>query len=688
MPHTERELEACYVQMLCMGLSGMSGVATGGGGGINFDIVTEDNEPIVTEDEDHITYEFQIFSLQAYHYGSYVQVYWPHTNLAEDYRLESSADGENWTVLEAATTDNSYTDNSPPGATAYYRIRPHSTELGNGDYIETLAFAPSSITGNVLWLDASLGTYQSSGGSAATADGDVVGEWQDQSGSGNHATQATGSKKPTLRTNVLNGLPVLRFDGSNDGLAPSGFTVASAHTIFVVAKAANSGGNYSVLTDDDGVPQLFCNGQWNLFTGSVTTIGGTSANWNLLVLKGSGGSTDCYLNGTPAATLGAVFAGVTALSLSGYGGHTTNVFNGDIAAVLVYDSALSASNRTKVENYLAAKYGLTNITNFSAANNGPGTVSLSWTAVPYASNYTVQRSPDDTTWTTIKELNNTTTYEDTGLAANTTYYYRVRAGSNSYGEWWGWTASESVTTTDPPPVTSGLVLWLDASYATYQSSGGSAAVSDGDVVGEWQDQSGNGNDVTQATGTAKPTLQTAELNGRPVLRFDGSNDYLETTVLPDLRLAGEVWVVCKYLGSLSAYGAVWGVNTTPNSTGNVLAHSGSSAGYLGIGLTQPYLNIAEDVSSNGTGAFILRYTNTAGAFTYKAYGGANKSISGSLAVTTGTASTLSLGVSRNDVGTRFYGLNYDLAAVLVYDSALSDADREAVEAYLINRYGL
>jgi hypothetical protein len=65
-----------------------------------------------------------------------------------------------------------------------------------------------------------------------------------------------------------------------------------------------------------------------------------------------------------------------------------------------------------------------------------------------------------------------------------------------------------------------LQLWLDASQIT--------GLNDGDAVTTWADLSGNGNDATQATGSKKPTYQTNELNGRPVVRFDGVDDWVES----------------------------------------------------------------------------------------------------------------------------------------------------------------
>jgi len=63
------------------------------------------------------------------------------------------------------------------------------------------------------------------------------------------------------------------------------------------------------------------------------------------------------------------------------------------------------------------------------------------------------------------------------------------------------------------------VLWLDASdTSTITESGG--------AVSQWDDKSGNGNDVTQGTAANQPTSGTRTLNGLNVLDFDGTTDFL------------------------------------------------------------------------------------------------------------------------------------------------------------------
>lgn len=68
--------------------------------------------------------------------------------------------------------------------------------------------------------------------------------------------------------------------------------------------------------------------------------------------------------------------------------------------------------------------------------------------------------------------------------------------------------------------TAGAVLVLDSRYIT--------GLSDGNAVSTWSDRSGNGKDATMASAGNQPTYETAEQGGQPVVKFDGSNDYLAT----------------------------------------------------------------------------------------------------------------------------------------------------------------
>src|SRR3990167_2153597 len=69
---------------------------------------------------------------------------------------------------------------------------------------------PTEIPGLMFYSDASYIT--------GLNDGDSVTTWNDLSGNGNHATQATASQKPIYKVNIINGKPVVRLDSVDDNL--------------------------------------------------------------------------------------------------------------------------------------------------------------------------------------------------------------------------------------------------------------------------------------------------------------------------------------------------------------------------------------------------------------------------------------------------------------------------------------
>ena len=66
-----------------------------------------------------------------------------------------------------------------------------------------------------LWLDAS---NIDAASNATLSDGDAISEWIDLSGNGNNATQSALTSQPIIKTNQLNSLASMKFDGSNDHL--------------------------------------------------------------------------------------------------------------------------------------------------------------------------------------------------------------------------------------------------------------------------------------------------------------------------------------------------------------------------------------------------------------------------------------------------------------------------------------
>lgn len=78
-----------------------------------------------------------------------------------------------------------------------------------------------------------------------------------------------------------------------------------------------------------------------------------------------------------------------------------------------------------------------------------------------------------------------------------------------------------------PDKISGLQLWLDASNIVQ---------SDGTAVTSWVDRSTNTNAVSMSTTASQPIVKNNILNGKPVIRFDGVDDYLDLTYPFDYKI--------------------------------------------------------------------------------------------------------------------------------------------------------
>lgn len=250
---------------------------------------------------------------------------------------------------------------------------------------------------------------------------------------------------------------------------------------------------------------------------------------------------------------------------------------------------------------------------------------------------------------------------------------------------------------------SGLKWWLDADDAStlLQASGGAAAAADGDPVGYWGDKSGNGYNPVQASGTNKPSLKTGIKNGKNVVRFDGVNDSMpisgSASTLKFLHSADSTVFVVYSFSSLtsnpvifdSCDGSSSGIGTLliATSTGSVgmrAARTGGSYCFANASATSHiaagswYVTSFKNNPSNATVANrSYGYKNGGSAFN-------NNSETGALS-TADSSYDLRIGRTANTAG-NFASI--DIAEIIAYDSALSDANRALVDNYLNNKWGI
>lgn len=264
--------------------------------------------------------------------------------------------------------------------------------LGPRLYSLDEGFAPDNIPGLKIWLDAAVGTYQESTlTTVAAADDDPVGAWISMA-NGYAFIQATADSRLTLKTgaNGINGLPVLRGDGTADHLKiASAMLNASSGTVIAVYQVPDEtpAAGAALLSSDDEASGVRL---WELYATSTTSriaisqrnndavdsvvgdVGGIVADTPYIgVWESSDTAYLMRLNGTQqtiAVASGAnngdwtaqvanrdntvLFARQTSAGVSNY-------MAGDIAELLVYEPQISTAARTAVEQYLAAKYGIT-----------------------------------------------------------------------------------------------------------------------------------------------------------------------------------------------------------------------------------------------------------------------------------------------------------------------------------------
>lgn len=246
----------------------------------------------------------------------------------------------------------------------FWNLRP-------GAATPTLSFT----TGLILQLDAS----QLTGGT----DGGAVSTWNDVSGAGNDFTQATGSKQPTFRTNQINRLPAVSFDGG-DLLTAANFDSSAEGTLAIVTRMETnlSIDAYLFSSSDEASTNRFLGLRANSSeqfavsqndAGTVDAIRSTSsiltAGFVIVTLWSDGASYAIYKNGTAESLTvisgtnsGDWFGDTSARDNFTLGGlkRTTesNFWTGEVAEALLYSAGLSAANLSTVHTYLGSKYGI------------------------------------------------------------------------------------------------------------------------------------------------------------------------------------------------------------------------------------------------------------------------------------------------------------------------------------------
>lgn len=288
---------------------------------------------------------------------------WTGSPTSYTYQWQMSTNGTSgWSNINGATSSTYKALEADEGK--YVRIGviatnsngPSAIVYSNASGQITIPSGPLQFGTALMWFDGSDANSMfnaTSGGSVVAADG-LISRWEDKSGNGSHAISGDSANPPTRKTNQLNGLDAVYFDGSDDGLT---FDVlhSAPLTFFAVWKLITP----TEVAPVFGAGPLFYrhSGGFRIYNGDDLTGAPVSTDqWTLATCVVNGASSSISINqGSP--TTGNAGSSNNMRGI-GYWADGSQYPQQYIAEVILYDGVLSSGAIADVENYLISKWGL------------------------------------------------------------------------------------------------------------------------------------------------------------------------------------------------------------------------------------------------------------------------------------------------------------------------------------------
>ncbi|TNE68895.1 T9SS type A sorting domain-containing protein [bacterium] len=532
-----------------------------------------------------------------------------------------------------------------------------------------------------------------------TSSGGYVSAWADQSGNLNSVTQVSETNKPTIVNDVINGYPVIRFDGVNDYLTlPSAGTLAiqsNDYEIFIVAKTSSVttstifllGGSierYEVHLNgsagvrfipkasiyiDEGSIGDYSNAAPYIFNMRATASNG-------IVQVNGADSTVSALN-VQTDDAGTLYLGIRS--------NLTLPFSGDIAEVIIYSAELSETDRNSVEDYLENKYGINQepvFTNVELSNTSTTSFTFSTTVetsstTSYQLVYGTNPNSLSTTTSVINGgtgiSNDAIQFEVTELDSNTVYYASLAANyvnGTVYSEMQAIWVGNTTFTKDS------LKLWYaaDLTLDTYDSD---------DPISVWHDLTGKGNNAEQSNNSIQPTVTENAINSLRAVQFNGSTQFMELPTSGDLGIQNsdyDMFIVVQ--ANQANYVPIIGNNygqTAPFiqllEYENGIAFWGNSNASVSAGVASEFFdNNFHVVNASGTSSLGEIRVNG------KLYGSND-----SFDFQNGDDDTIYIGT---DSQYSYAYMGGRIAEIIIYNKKLSVEERLEVATYLSDKYNL
>lgn len=215
-----------------------------------------------------------------------------------------------------------------------------------------------------------------------TAQSNYITSWADQSGNGNNASILNPGEEPTFVSSFLNGKPAIEFNGQGQvmQIADSNSLDFSNMSVFIVLKYLGQGTGNNIVyiknadsgsqTDQAMYGLVATNGGFVSFSQNIegwsdyqTQIDITDSVSKILSMTYNGSDQLVYSNGSISDTFsigGNIATSTGLLQIGGYNQSfdAAEYFYGQIAEIIMYNRAVTETERQQVESYLNTKYAI------------------------------------------------------------------------------------------------------------------------------------------------------------------------------------------------------------------------------------------------------------------------------------------------------------------------------------------
>jgi hypothetical protein len=239
-------------------------------------------------------------------------------------------------------------------------------------------WTPADLDGLALWLDASDAStlWADTNATTAATNNGLVARWDDKSGNGNHTYQTNSALRPVTGARFISGINALDFRRSSlvaNPIASTNRTISAFHVFFSALASDDSTAGSARISNfsHDGTDNRAYAGFGSQYTsGKIGFRLGTTMPINSAINVPTNACVFSYhrdfagynyaaINGSIAFTnTVAVGGAATSHSIQIGGGGDQERFDGVFAEIVASQISVTATDRQKLEGYLAHKWGL------------------------------------------------------------------------------------------------------------------------------------------------------------------------------------------------------------------------------------------------------------------------------------------------------------------------------------------